>query len=197
MQKTRRRSPATAASRSQRYGARRNAIGVAGSGQFGTIVIEVDATITGVSGSTQSGVIAIALDRSATIAGGIVAIQADDTRAITGVATSGAAGVTAIKIDATVLGVFAPEQVGVAAPVGAHNIAITGVTAIGASGGQTFSRASTATYFDATGTLQIAAINVERFTYDPVSLTGSTRLIEASAANHLINPRFEGGSCRQ
>ncbi|MDE2250387.1 MAG: hypothetical protein KGL25_03160 [Gammaproteobacteria bacterium] len=49
----------------------------------------------------------------------------------------------------------------------------------------TFSRASTGTYFDNTGTLQTAAVNAPRFDYDPVSKAALGLLIEESRTNLL------------
>jgi len=48
-----------------------------------------------------------------------------------------------------------------------------------------FSRASTATYIDATGTVQYAAANAPRFGYDPVTRTPLGLLIEEARANLL------------
>ena len=50
----------------------------------------------------------------------------------------------------------------------------------------TFTRASTATYFDATGTLQSAAIDVPRFDYDPATLAARGFLIEEARTNLLL-----------
>ncbi len=51
----------------------------------------------------------------------------------------------------------------------------------------TFSRASTATYFDANGVMQTAAINARRIDHDP--LTGEKRglLIEGARTNYIMN----------
>ena len=49
----------------------------------------------------------------------------------------------------------------------------------------TFTRASTATYFDATGTLQSAAIDVPRLDYDPATLAARGLLIEEQRTNLL------------
>lgn len=50
----------------------------------------------------------------------------------------------------------------------------------------TFTRASTATYFDSTGTMQTAGNNVARFDYDPVLLQMRGLLIEESRQNYTI-----------
>ena len=49
----------------------------------------------------------------------------------------------------------------------------------------TFTRASTATYFDETGVLQSAAINTPRFDYDPATLAARGFLIEEQRQNLL------------
>lgn len=51
----------------------------------------------------------------------------------------------------------------------------------------TFTRASSGTYFDATGTLQTAATNVARFDYDPATLLPRGLLIEGQATNLFLN----------
>jgi len=51
----------------------------------------------------------------------------------------------------------------------------------------TFTRASTATYFDATGTMQTAASGVPRFDYDPVAHTTRGLLIEEARTNQALN----------
>ena len=51
----------------------------------------------------------------------------------------------------------------------------------------TFTRASTGTYFDATGTMQTAAINAPRWDYDPVSLQLRGLLLEDARTNLLLN----------
>ena len=50
----------------------------------------------------------------------------------------------------------------------------------------TFTRASTATYFDSTGTLQSAAIDAQRLDYNPSTLAAQGLLIEESRANLLL-----------
>ena len=51
----------------------------------------------------------------------------------------------------------------------------------------TFTRASTATFFDASGTLQTASAGVPRFTHDPVTLQSLGLLIEGASTNLLLN----------
>lgn len=51
----------------------------------------------------------------------------------------------------------------------------------------TFSRASTATYFDATGTMQTAATNVPRFDADPVTHVSRGLLIEDARTNAQLS----------
>jgi hypothetical protein len=51
----------------------------------------------------------------------------------------------------------------------------------------TFTRASGATYFDVTGTMQTAATNVPRFDYDPVTHAAKGLLIEEQRINLLLN----------
>ena len=50
----------------------------------------------------------------------------------------------------------------------------------------TFSRGSTATYYDSTGTLKSAAINVPRFDYNPSTLAARGLLIEEARTNSLV-----------
>lgn len=54
-----------------------------------------------------------------------------------------------------------------------------------ASGGS-FTRASTASYYDSTGTLQLAASGAPRFDYDPVTHVAKGLLIEESRTNTLL-----------
>jgi hypothetical protein len=51
----------------------------------------------------------------------------------------------------------------------------------------TFTRASTATYFDSTGTMQTAAINAPRWDYDPATLLLRGLLMEEARINVLLN----------
>ena len=53
--------------------------------------------------------------------------------------------------------------------------------------GVTFTRASTATYFDSTGTLQTATTNAPRWDYDPVTHALRGLLIEEARTNLLLN----------
>lgn len=53
--------------------------------------------------------------------------------------------------------------------------------------GVTFARASTATYFDAAGTLQTATTNTPRWDYDPVARRLNGLLMEVAGTNLLLN----------
>ena len=53
--------------------------------------------------------------------------------------------------------------------------------------GAVFTRASTATYTDVTGTIQVAATNAPRFDYDPVSLQLNGLLLEDQSTNMVLN----------
>lgn len=56
----------------------------------------------------------------------------------------------------------------------------------------TFTRASTGSYFDATGTLQSAAIDVARLDYDPSTLQCNGLLIEQQRTNSVRNNTMQG-----
>ena len=56
----------------------------------------------------------------------------------------------------------------------------------------TFTRASTATYFDSAGVLQSAAINTPRFDYDPATLAARGFLIEEARTNGIRNNTMQG-----
>jgi hypothetical protein len=51
----------------------------------------------------------------------------------------------------------------------------------------TFTRASTATYFDSTGTLQTAAVDAPRFDYNPTTLAAQGFLVEEARTNSIRN----------
>ena len=58
----------------------------------------------------------------------------------------------------------------------------------------TFTRASTATYFDATGTLQSAAIDAPRLDYNPSTLAAQGLLIEEARTNGIRNNTMVGAA---
>ena len=58
--------------------------------------------------------------------------------------------------------------------------------------GVVFARASTATYFDSTGTMQTAATNAPRWDYDPVTLGLKGLLIEEARTNSARNSTMQG-----
>lgn len=60
--------------------------------------------------------------------------------------------------------------------------------------GVTFTRAGTATYFDAAGVLQTALADVPRFDHNPVSGALRGLLVEPSATNQLLNSGFAGAA---
>ena len=60
------------------------------------------------------------------------------------------------------------------------------LTAFLTATGGTFARTSTATYFDAAGTLQTAAAGTPRFDHDPVTLTAKGLLMEEGRTNRYI-----------
>ncbi|WP_395452858.1 hypothetical protein ACHMW5_02370 [Azospirillum melinis] len=55
-----------------------------------------------------------------------------------------------------------------------------------------FTRASTATYFDANGVMQTVAINAPRFDFDPATLQPRGLLLEGQATNFLVRSREFG-----
>lgn len=57
-----------------------------------------------------------------------------------------------------------------------------------------FTRGSTATYIDSTGTMQTAASNVPRIDYDPVTLASSGLLVEGAATNLCTYSTAIGGT---
>ncbi len=73
-----------------------------------------------------------------------------------------------------------------------NGTAYNDLTSFLAATGGTFSRTSTATYFDSTGTLQTAAAGAPRFDYDPVTLTQKGLLIEESRLNGIRNNTMVG-----
>lgn len=60
--------------------------------------------------------------------------------------------------------------------------------------GVSFTRAGSATYFDAAGVLRTALADVPRFDHDPVSGALRGLLVEPSATNRLLNSGFAGGA---
>jgi len=58
----------------------------------------------------------------------------------------------------------------------------------------TFTRASTATYFDSAGVLQTAAINAPRFDYNPSTLAARGFLIEEARTNSIRNNTMVGAA---
>ena len=57
-----------------------------------------------------------------------------------------------------------------------------------------FTRASTATYFDADGVLQTAAANVPRFQFDPETGDYEGVLLESAATNYVNNSSGAGAA---
>jgi hypothetical protein len=64
---------------------------------------------------------------------------------------------------------------------------------LGATGGS-FTRSSTATYYNSAGVLQIAPINTPRFDHDPITLLPKGLLIEEGRTNYVKNSEFNGGA---
>jgi len=58
----------------------------------------------------------------------------------------------------------------------------------------TFTRASTATYFDSAGVLQSAAIDAPRFDYNPSTLVAQGLLIEEARTNSIRNNTMVGAA---
>lgn len=56
----------------------------------------------------------------------------------------------------------------------------------------TFTRASTGTFFDSAGVLQIASIDTPRFDYDPITLAAQGLFIEESRTNSIRNNTMVG-----
>jgi hypothetical protein len=59
--------------------------------------------------------------------------------------------------------------------------------------GVTFTRASSATYFDSNGVMQTATTNAPRFNYDPATLAPRGLLIEPAATNLVTQSEFANG----
>ncbi len=72
----------------------------------------------------------------------------------------------------------------------AYNDLASFITATGGS----FTRSSTATYFDSSGDLQVASNDVPRIDYNPVALTPRGILIEQSRTNTIKNSEMVGAS---
>ena len=64
----------------------------------------------------------------------------------------------------------------------------------GLSSDVTFTRASTATYFDSAGNIQSAATNIPRFDYDPATLAYLGLRIEGGRTNSIRNSTMVGAS---
>jgi hypothetical protein len=64
--------------------------------------------------------------------------------------------------------------------------AYTGIANLITASGGSFTRSTTATYFDSTGTMQSAAINAPRLDYDPATHASKGLLIEEARTNILL-----------
>ena len=78
------------------------------------------------------------------------------------------------------------------AVAGDINLDLNFVGATSLNSSVTFTRASTATYFDSTGTLQSAAIDAPRFDFNPSTLAAQGLLIEESRTNSIRNNTMQG-----
>ncbi len=73
-----------------------------------------------------------------------------------------------------------------------NGTAYTTLSSFLTAAGTSFTRASTATYFDSSGTLQTAATNTPRFDYDPSTLAFRGLLMERSRTNSIRNSTMTG-----
>ncbi len=73
-----------------------------------------------------------------------------------------------------------------------NGTAYTGLSSFLTATSGSFTRSSTATYFDSTGTLQTASNNTPRFDYDPATLTAKGLLMEEARTNYIYNSEFSG-----
>jgi len=73
-----------------------------------------------------------------------------------------------------------------------NGTAYNDLTSFLSAAGGSFTRASTATYFDSTGTMQTAASGALRFDYDPSTLLAEGLLIEPSRTNSIRNGQGAG-----
>lgn len=58
--------------------------------------------------------------------------------------------------------------------------------------GGSYTRSGTATYFDATGTMQTATANTPRFDHDPITLAAKGLLVEGTGTNYVRNSMMQG-----
>ncbi len=75
-----------------------------------------------------------------------------------------------------------------------NGTAYNDLTSFLAAAGGTYARASSATYFDSTGTLQTAASGVPRFDHDPTTHVAKGILIEEQRTNYVTNANATGGT---